>query len=443
MDSGQKATTADPQQSVTALPSETDVVIVGGGIIGVSTALFLAEKGLRVCVCEKGRVAAEQSSRNWGWTRQMGRDPAEMPLAIESLAIWRQLKQRFGIEVGYRETGITYLCRNAREEEKAHGWAEIGKAHNLPQRTLGAREIAAFLPGAAADFTFALHTSSDGRAEPSIAAPAIADAAAERGAIIATGCAARGIETTGGRISVVVTEKGPIRCMAVVVAGGAWSRLFLGNLGIAFPQLKVLSAAARIDDVPGMPNMPVGGGDFAFRRRLDGGFTVAPRNVNIAPIVPDSFRFLPEFLPTYLRTWRELRLRIGRQFFTELAMPRRWALDQPSPFERFRVLDPVPPKPLNQKALAALSRAFPAFANARITQSWAGMIDVTPDEIPVIDAVDGWPGLYLASGFSGHGFGIGPGAGMLMLQLVTGDTPCVDPSPFRFSRFASRSTPCR
>lgn len=421
------------------IPHEVDVVVIGGGIAGVSTALFLADKGLRVCLCEKGQIGAEQSSRNWGWTRQMGRDPSEMPLSIESMKIWRTFDTRFGIDVGYRETGIIYLCRSAREIKEAEGWAETGRMFQLPQRILETGRISSVLPGIEPGFKFALQTTSDGRAEPTMAAPAIALAARTLGASVLTECAVRGIETSGGRICAAVTEKGPIRCSSIVVAGGAWSRLFLGNLDIEFPQLKILVSAARVDPVSGVPEMPVGGGDFAFRKRLDGGFTIALRNTNIAPIVPDSFRLLPEFLPTFVKSWRELKLRIGRQFVNEFAMPRRWAVDATTPFEQVRILDPAPHEPFNRKAVKNLQRVFPAFSSARISNDWAGLIDATPDGIPVIDQVEELPGLYVSSGFSGHGFGIGPGAGMLMAQLIAGETPVVDPNPFRLNRFRSNA----
>lgn len=421
-------------------PEAVDVVVVGGGIAGVCTAFFLALKGHAVCVCEKGQIAGEQSSRNWGWTRQMGREPVEMPLSIESMELWRGFKSECGIETGYRETGITYLSRNAKETEKAETWAKTGKAYQLPQQILTGKQIEGLLPGIAPRFCYALHTKTDGRAEPGVAVPAIAQAARRHGVTILTNCAVRGIETAGGRISAAITENGPIKCASIVVAGGAWSRLFLGNIGVDFPQLKILGTAARVDNIAGVPDMPVGGGDFAFRRRLDGGFTIALRNTNIAPIVPDSFRLLPEFLPTFIKSWRELRLRVGRQFLTEFSMPRRWSLDEHSPFEQIRVLDPAPHQPFNQKALKTLRRAFSAFSAARITHNWAGLIDATPDGVPVIDEIEGWCGLYLASGFSGHGFGIGPGAGKLMAQIVTGETPVVDPDPFRLSRFGTNKS---
>ena len=418
-------------------PSGVDVVVVGGGIVGASTALFLSENGLRVCLCEKGRIAGEQSSRNWGWVRQMGRDPAEMPLAIESLKTWRSFKSKYGVETGYRETGIVYAARTKREIGNIEVWAETGKTNGLRQEILAPNQIETILPGIAPGFILGLHTASDGRAEPTMATQAIAQVAKNKGTFVLSECAVRGVDLSGGRVSAAVTEKGDIKCSAVVVAGGAWTRLFLGNLGIEFPQLKILGTAARVDNVADVPRMPVGGGDFAFRKRLDGGLTVALRNTNIAPITPDSFRLLPKFLRTYGRTWRQLRLRVGSHFISEFTMPRHWSFDETTPFERVRVLDPDPHKPFNHKALRKLGQAFPAFLTARCTHQWAGLIDVTPDAIPVIDRVCGREGLYVASGFSGHGFGVGPGAGKLMAQILTNESPCVNPAPFRFERFSS------
>jgi glycine/D-amino acid oxidase-like deaminating enzyme len=418
-----------------AIPSHADVVVIGGGIIGVSTAYFLAERGVSVVLCEKGLIGAEQSSRNWGWVRQMGRDPAELPLAMASLDLWRGLNQRLGDETGFRQTGITYLCESSSDVSFYEAWMEHARSIGIDSRLLRPAELSSLLPGISGPFPGGLHTPGDGRAEPTKATSALARAAIRLGAHFVVNCAVRGIERTAGRVSAAVTERGVIACSAAVLAGGAWSRLFAGNLGIDFPQLKILGSVARTGPVSGVPDMPVGGSNFAFRQRLDGGFTVAMRNANVAPIVPDSFRLFADFAPTLVRQWREFKLQIGGRFIDEWRMPRRWALDQISPFERIRTLDPAPVERFNRQGLANLARAFPAFGKAKVLQSWAGLIDVTPDAVPVIGPIASIPGFHLASGFSGHGFGIGPGAGQLMADLVTGAPPQVDPARFAFDRF--------
>lgn len=124
-------------------------------------------------------------------------------------------------------------------------------------------------------------------------------------------------------------------------------------------------------------------------------------------------------------------------------MRRHWRLDQVSPFERLRVLDPKPVHGILDEAFAALQQDFPAFQGLQSVERWAGMIDATPDVVPVIDGLAKMPGLFVASGFSGHGFGLGPGAGQLLAEIMTGEKPCVDPAPFRFARFreSPRSRP--
>jgi glycine/D-amino acid oxidase-like deaminating enzyme len=428
----------DIVQSDTTLPLRAGVVIIGGGIIGACSALFLAEKGHSVVLCEKGRIGGEQSSRNWGWCRTMGRDVREIPLAIESLRLWRGMNQQIGRETGYRQPGILYLCETEKEIAAQEQWLSEARQYQVDARLLRGAAIDALLPGGSGRFVSAMHTPTDGRAEPSQAAPAIAEAARAAGATILTECAVRGIETQAGRVSGVVTEKGRIAADAVLLAGGAWSRLFCGNAGVELPQLKVLGSVFRTALLSGGPEITAGGSVFAFRKRLDGGYTIARRNANVADITPDSFRLLLQYLPTLRQNYGEIRLRLSRRFLEEWGTRRRWSLDEATPFETVRVLDPAPKQATLEEARTALSKAFPAFAQMQVAESWAGLIDVTPDAVPVIGEVPGIPGFFLATGFSGHGFGVGPGAGRLAADLVVGDTPIVDPAPFRFSRFSEK-----
>src|SRR5262249_48760934 len=149
----------------------------------------------------------------------------------------------------------------------------------------------------------ALYTPSDGKGEPHMAAPAIALGARRHGATILTGCAVRGIETAAGRTVGVLTEKGAIACGAVVLAGGAWSRLFCGNLGIDLPQLNVIASVMRTERLDGGPDISAAGGQFGYRKRMDGGYTVSTVGARLIDIVPDSFRLFGRYLPAIRIHW--------------------------------------------------------------------------------------------------------------------------------------------
>lgn len=148
------------------LPAEVDVVVVGGGIIGCSTALELVESGMRVAVCEKGGIGCEQSSRNWGWVRISRRDPREVPLMTESLRIWEGLEKRTGKNVGYRRAGILFTCADDKEYAANERWHQNLKGYQLNSRMISVREFEDMCPGTTLNLKGALFTSEDGRAEP-------------------------------------------------------------------------------------------------------------------------------------------------------------------------------------------------------------------------------------------------------------------------------------
>ncbi len=432
----------DPVSSDSDFPEKTTVAVIGGGVIGVATALELAERGIPVVLLEKGIIAGEQSSRNWGWCRQMGRDSREIPLILESLKLWREMNARIGAETGYRQCGVIYLAENEVDLAAREKWyAENAKAFGLDTKLVSGAEAERLQPGSTRTWKGALYTSADGRAEPFIAVPAMARHAQKIGVRIFQNCAVRGVETAAGKIVSVVTEKGTIACEQVVLAGGAWSRRFLHNLDIAFPQLTVVNSVMRTEPLDAGVEKSCSGGKFAFRKRADGGYTIAHRHFSVADIVPDSFRQLFQFLPALKMDWSGLRLRLGKRFLDEARLKRRWRLDERSPFEEVRMLDPEPVNAILDEAAASLRDYYPRFQSMRIAERWAGVIDATPDVVPCISPLPKMEGLYLASGFSGHGFGLGPGAGKLMAQMVMGESPCVDPAPFRYARFFDGSRP--
>ena len=136
---------------------------------------------------------------------------------------------------------------------------------------------------------------------------------------------------------------------------------------------------------------------------------------------------------------KEMRPRFSNRFGIEWREPSSWTLDKPSPFERFRILNPDPLPTVLRAAVRNLCQAYPVFQALQIAGEWAGMIDVTPDAVPVISCTKKLPGLFLATGFSGHGFGIGLAAGQLAADLVTATPPIIDPQPFALSRFSDGS----
>ncbi len=426
----------------TEFPKRAGAVVIGAGIIGISTALELAERGIDVVVVEKGEVAAEQSSRNWGWCRQMGRDPREIPLVVQSLKLWRGMSARIGGETGWTQCGIAYLSDS---EEKLAGHERWYRAHAIPHqldtRMLRSEEIAQLVPGSAKPWAGGLYTSEDGRAEPFIAVPAMARALQTKGGKVFTRCAARGLDLAGGRVAAVVTERGRIATDTVVLAGGYWSKRFLNNHDVRFPQLGVVNSVMRTAPLDTGITRTFSGNKFAVRKRRDGGFTVTHNHYSVAEITPASFAHFFDFMPVMKLEHKSIRLRLGRRFIDEARLKRRWRLDEVTPFEQVRVLDPVPYDDILDEAAGALKEWFPVFADMQSAERWGGMIDTTPDTVPVIDHIAKIPGLFLASGFSGHGFGIGPGAGQLMAEIVTGETPCVDPEPFRYSRFIDGTKP--
>jgi glycine/D-amino acid oxidase-like deaminating enzyme len=411
--------------------STADIVIIGGGIIGVSAALFLASQGLSVVLCEKGHIAGEQSSRNWGWVRRMGRDPRELPLIVKAFEIWDGIDRLVGEDVGFRRTGIAYICADDGDISHHEAWLRNAGEYARDSHMISGVELAGILPGAATRYRGALYTPSDGRAEPQKAAPAIARAALRQGATVLQTCAVRAIETTAGRISGVVTERGHIRAPIVLVAGGAWSSRLLGGLGIRLPKLTVRSSVLRTGPVDGGPEGAAWAPGFAYRKRLDGGYTIAEGTTSRHEIGPDSFRYLIDFLPMIRREWRDISLRISPEFSAHLTSGDRGGLI----YEQNRVLDPEAIGPTVDAARAAMEAVFPVLSGVPTLQRWAGYIDATPDAVPVIAPVQSLPGLIIATGFSGHGFGVGPAAGHLAADIALGRTPIVDPAPFRYERF--------
>lgn len=420
------------------LPESVDVVIVGGGIVGVSAAYCLARENKSVALIEKGHVACEQSSRNWGWCRQQNRDHRELPLSSVAMQLWDTFSQELDDDVGFRRCGLYYATDNEAQLAGWEAWQPYGLENGVETSILTAEEIRQHIPEGPRTWIGGAASPNDGKAEPALAAPAIALGARAYGATIHQNCAARSLDITNGRVTGVHTEMGLIKAGAVICAAGAWASRFLRPHGINFPQAGVRQTAIRTkptDDVGGCLYTP----DFSMTRRLDGSYTLAISGKATIDLTPQGIRYSREFLPQFMRRLKNVRLAIGPSFVTGPESLFSLLRNDETIFERTRVLDPAPQQWLVRKIKANVSRAFPQFADLEIDGSWGALVDCSPDAVPVISRTDGLDGLVLAAGCSGHGFGMGPGVGKLAAQLATDEEPCVDPSPFRLSRFSDGS----
>ena len=429
------ATWNRPFEPPASIPADADVVVIGGGIVGVSTAWFLAKQGVRVVLCEKGHIAGEQSGRNWGWVRVQGRDEREIPMMQEALRIWDSFKEETGEDVGFTRQGCFFTAQNDKEMRSFEEWVRTADEYGIDSRLIDRGELGKHIHGSPIDWAGAVVTPNDGRAEPHKAAPAFARAAERAGATVLTSCAVRGLETSGGEVSAVVTEHGVIKTSVVLCAAGAWTSFFCRSLGVAVPQLKVRGTVARTAPCDGVLEGNLFDERLGIRRREDGGYTVAHGSILQHPITPSTFRWSLKFVPALMQELKVLRLRFGKEFFEELSMPRRWSLDDVTPFEKTRVLDPAPSKTVLRGIRRNIDTMFPHMADTPIVESWAGMVETSPDVVPMIGAVDGIPGFHIATGFSGHGFGLGPGAGKAIAGMLTGVDIGIDLEPLRLGRF--------
>ena len=259
------------------------------------------------------------------------------------------------------------------------------------------------------------------------------------GGTVHQNCAARGIELEGGRVSGVVTEAGTIKTRIAVLAGGAWASSFCNQLGVQFPLATVRQSIVRLSPVEQQLPAALTSPRVAVTRRPDGHYVLAISGRGRVDPTAQLVRFAPHFMPMFAKRWRNVfpggleGVRWGHETRA------RWKLDAPTPMERARILNPKPdPAGVRETHRRALD-LLPPLRQARIANTWAGYIDSTPDGVPGIGEMPQVPGFILAAGFSGHGFGIGPGAGHLIADLVSGAKPIFDPASFDPGRFNKSS----
>ena len=429
-----------------AVPAHADVVIVGAGIVGCAAAYYLAKRGVHAVVIEKDVVGRAQSGRNWGFVRQQGRDPVELPLMIESNRIWSGIERELGADVEWVQGGNLGLATARDRLELFERWAETARQHDLDTKVLTPAEVKRLIPDLHGEWLGGMFTQSDGHAEPRKATLAFANAARAGGAHIVEHCTVTSFDTADGVVRAVRCESritgssrphvNVIDAPRVIAATGAWTAKLLRPLGLSLPVRWVRSTVARTTPVRKITDVGVWAPSVAFRQRRDGSLNLGGGGWFDHDITLDSLRHARLFLPNYLKNRAIFQFHVGKPLVADTISRLPGTHGCRHPFDAQWALEPVPSRSKVNWTFDEFRRLFPAIGELRIIDTWAGYIDATPDAIPVIGSVDRPRGLVLATGFSGHGFGLGPIAGRLAAEIATEGKPSLDIHALRFSRFA-------
>ena len=374
-----------------------DVVIIGGGISGAAAAYELARAGASVTLAEKGALAGMASGWTLAGVRQSGRHPAELPLATAAVRRWEHLADELGDDVGYRQEGNLRLARTPEEIPTIAQLVREQRAQGLEVEFLdGNAAVRAVAPALADTIVAASYCPSDGHADPVATVNAFVAAAQRHGATIRTGTKVTGLDTTGGRVRGVQTGDGAIAADAVVIAAGVHSDQLCSLVDLDLPIAVRLTGVVQTTPLPPLLRQVLGvaNADFAGRQQVDG------------------------------------RLRMsgsGGEW--------RWP-------DQARELGPEDVLPSMENVAGIITRGsaiLPALAGARLARVWAGLIDMTPDGLPVIERAPEIDGLVIAAGFSGHGFCLGPVTGRIVYELITHGRSSLPIEAFRRARFAGVS----
>ena len=423
-------TPPEGRQPFWRLARRPDVVVIGAGIVGLASAYELAQRKLRVCVLDAAEPGAGQSSRNWGFVRQQGRAIEELPIMIEACRMWRELPGRLGADLEWVQGGNLRLTDQPERAEDYHRWIDVARSCGLDSRVVTDEEVALIVPGFRARFALAIFTPSDGQVNPARAVAAYSGALAPEQVDVFSGCPARAIVTSGGAVTGVQTDDWFVPASNVVLAAGVGSGALLRELGLHMPVQLVGQTVALTEKEPWLTDACVWTGRVGFRQTASGqvllsaggrGQVVADPGALRSLLAPRQLR---QALPMYWKNREYLQVR-PREALATIA--RRGG-------NHYHLGGHVRYEDV-EEALAAMAECIPGRERRAVT-AWAGTIDGTPDALPVIDTVGPGAGVVVATGMSGHGFGIAPAVGRIVADLVVTGKSHHELHPFRLARFA-------
>jgi len=367
-----------------------EVAIIGGGIMGVSIAYYLAKQGVSdVVVLEKDLLAQASTGLSVGGIRQQFSNPANIRLSQESVRVYERFEDEFGADIKFRQVGYIFLAQMEETWNDFLSGVETQRQHDVPVEVLSQEDIKqrwSYLN--VDDLKGGTFGPKDGYADPYLAAMGFANSARKLGVRIEEKTKVTGISIAGGRVHGVETSKGPISAPAVVNVAGPW------------------------------------GGEVARMAQLD--LPVKPYRRQV--FMTKSFDAIPKPVPMVIDQDVTFYFR-GEEPGIIMGMSNP---DEPSSFNLNVDRDFL------EKVIEAAVRRAPLLEEAEILRGWGGLYTITPDDNPIIGEVPGIAGFFSAIGFSGHGFQQAPAVGLILSQLILDGQTNFDLKPFSYDRFGKK-----
>ena len=364
-----------------------DAVIIGAGVIGLSAGYWLTRKGAKVIVLEKGRVGWEASGRATGFLSLRGEQPLEAPLAAAANRLWMTLDEELGYPTEWMPGGRLWV---ALEE---NGWRELKdlrepwNAAGIPVKLIDGAAARAIAPCLSDQTIGGLHTDRGGHANPQRATQAFAWALRDRGGDIRENAPATGITVSGGKVAAVETPAGSIATPIVINTAGPQTALIAAMVGIRVPMAPVRLEAMVTVPLPRLFDVAMVGHGLSLRQTRRGNI-----HFNGGP-----------------HEWIDVDLT------SEPAKPNT---------------------PIIRNIARRLAELFPSLAQTAVLRSWAGVVEVTPDQTCIIERLAAPDGMIVATA-SGHGFGLAPSLGQAIAGLALEKRSPIPIEGLGLSRFAA------
>lgn len=380
-----------------------DIVIIGGGCMGASTAYHLTRRGLSnvILIEREAQLGTCSTGRNAGGVRHQFSDPANIALSKESIATMARFEEEVGTAIDFWRDGYLFVLSSEPSVRAFRANVDLQRAQGIDVQWLSPADAARLAPGLVVDDVLAAtYCAADGVTDPNGVTTGFARAAQAAGATILRDTEVTGIRVDAGRITGVETSRGFIATRTVVNAAGPWAGQIGTMAGVHVPVaperrhifIAQPQSGGSWDDAPHAGRVPSNRllvidfeSSFYFHRE-GGGLLFGMGDPSERPGFDTTVRW--DFLPAV----------------TEVAM-----------------------------------RRLPALGEASISHAWAGLYEMTPDHNALIGAMPGVEGFYVIAGFSGHGFQHSPAAGRILAAQIAGADPGMDMSSFACDRFADRS----